>query len=449
MYGLSFDGSFLAWRELARAALQAEVHPSAISWYPEVSKGPRELFAETWEDTLPAARRQTPSVPRAFLEGAQLIAYHRHEGKWDFLYRLLWRLTEEGSALLEIRSDPEVHEFYRMQQALHRDAHKMKAFVRFRKIQRAEAETYIAWHQPDHPLLRYVAPFFQDRFRVMRWTIFTPDESVAWDGQRLHWGPGCSQAEVESKDQLEELWSCYYASIFNPARVKVKAMKAEMAVRYWKSLPETALIPELLADAPERLSRMLAQTPQSAAHLVPEQPELLSTALKACAICSFACQRPPCEALGPLDAPWLLVLPSAQETGLLSEEAEAWLRDLFAEQQWPWQQLRITAAVKHPKPSALEPRDLAACKPWLASEIKQQKPKVIVCVGLHAGLAVFGRLLRWTEVEGREFVTPAAPRTLVTRDIETCVRLPAGAERERLEQRIRADFLKLPGSPSS
>ncbi len=111
-----------------------------------------------------------------------------------------------------------------MEKAVTRDAHKAKAFVRFRKVAAASVsnqESFIAWHRPDHFILRLVAPFFSRRFQGMNWTIMTPDESVSWDQKELRYGPGVPRSQSPSEDELEDLWKTYYASIFNPARVKV------------------------------------------------------------------------------------------------------------------------------------------------------------------------------------------------------------------------------------
>ncbi|MEV9012116.1 DUF4130 domain-containing protein, partial [Klebsiella pneumoniae] len=62
------------------------------------------------------------------------------------------------------------------------------------------------------------------------------------------------------------LWLTYYASIFNPARGKVKAMQAEMPKKYWKNLPEAALIADLLAQAPARVAAMAASEAAPAFH---------------------------------------------------------------------------------------------------------------------------------------------------------------------------------------
>lgn len=57
----------------------------------------------------------------------------------------------------------------------------------------------------------------------------------------------------------------YYRHIFNPARLKTDMMKKEMPQRYWRNLPEAALITELTHGAHERSGRMVeaeATTPR-------------------------------------------------------------------------------------------------------------------------------------------------------------------------------------------
>src|SRR5207253_8188338 len=115
------------------------------------------------------------------------------------------------------------------------------------------------------------APFFVDRFASMKWTILTPDESVAWDGEELRFGPGVPRREAPAEDELEELWKSYYASTFNPARINLKMTKREMATRHWPTLPETELIPQLIRNAPQRVDGMLdCRTAPSAATFIPQ-----------------------------------------------------------------------------------------------------------------------------------------------------------------------------------
>ena len=112
----------------------------------------------------------------------------------------------------------------------------MKAFVRFRKVMHDGEECYVAWHRPDHYALRYTAPFFARRFDAMRWTIMTPDETASWDGSELIFSPGMPKSAAATNDDVESLWKTYYAHIFNPARIKLKAMQAEMPKKHWATI---------------------------------------------------------------------------------------------------------------------------------------------------------------------------------------------------------------------
>ena len=84
-------------------------------------------------------------------------------------------------------------------------------------------------YRPDHHIVEANAPFFVRRFGAMRFAILTPDKSAFWDLSNLSFGPGVPRNEAPQDDALEQLWLDYYASIFNPARVKISAMKSRTA----------------------------------------------------------------------------------------------------------------------------------------------------------------------------------------------------------------------------
>ena len=81
------------------------------------------------------------------------------------------------------------------------------------------------------------------------------------DFPRLAIGPGASKADAPAEDAAEELWKTYFRSIFNPARLKVKAMTAEMPKKYWRNLPEASLIPDLIAGAEKSAREMIERMP--------------------------------------------------------------------------------------------------------------------------------------------------------------------------------------------
>jgi DNA polymerase len=123
----------------------------------------------------------------------------------------------------------------------------------------------VAWFEPDHLIVRANAGFFLRRFATMRWSILTPDMCIHWDGERVTESGGLAERPNMNDDAVEQLWTRYYASIFNPARLKVDAMVKELPRRYWKNLPEAGLIPGLIAAAKGREAEMLVAADQDAA----------------------------------------------------------------------------------------------------------------------------------------------------------------------------------------
>ncbi|HEX8309002.1 MAG TPA: TIGR03915 family putative DNA repair protein, partial [Allosphingosinicella sp.] len=239
------------WRDAARALAGAGVPAAEVSW--TVGDGAGDLFAAP--APLPSAG--TPfSVPRAFLTLAESAICHSDPERFALLYALLLRLRERPGAIAD-SADPLVQRLERMAKAVRRDVHKMRAFLRFREVETGEGPRFVAWFEPEHHIVRHNAGFFVRRFANMAWSILTPDLSLHWDGKTLSEGPGASRADAPEGDPIESVWKTYYASIFNPARLKKGAMLKEMPKKYWKNMPETALVGELMAGAQVREAKMV------------------------------------------------------------------------------------------------------------------------------------------------------------------------------------------------
>lgn len=221
----------------------AGIEPKEITWTDRTRAG---LFG----GELPAGPgAQAPSVPRSFLELAAEASLFDRDDKWALLYRLLFRLAYENRNLLEIESDSDVREVRLMAKAVKRDIHKFHAFVRFRRVEIEGREVFVAWHEPHHFTVRPAAPFFARRFGAMYFSILTPRGCAHWDLKDLTFSAGVSREAAPSEDETEDFWLTYYRSIFNPFRLKVRAMKKEFPVRHWRTLPEAVLIPELIRKA--------------------------------------------------------------------------------------------------------------------------------------------------------------------------------------------------------
>ena len=209
------------------------------------------------------ASARAPHLSRAQLRTLQSASLHRDAGRFELCHRWLHRLHLDPRLRDDVL-DADWRQLDRMAHAVGQDIHKMHAFVRFRPTCRpGQSDLHVAWFEPAHHIVLAAAPFFARRFANLCWSVLTPGLCIAWDGERLQSAPGARRAEAPPADAGEALWLTYYASTFNPARLKEQAMRREMPRRYWANLPEAVLISTLVQQARARTARMLT-APQAA-----------------------------------------------------------------------------------------------------------------------------------------------------------------------------------------
>ena len=458
---LDHETDFDGWRRAARDFRSAGVRPGEAIF--RVGAGDGGLF----DELAPGLTEGSAfSVPKAFVELAQNVILHRSEDRFDLMYRLLWRLGEEPD-LMRVGSDVDVADAFERVKNVSRASHKMKAFVRFRLTEDAYGEAWVAWFEPAHRVVEKTAPFFARRFATMRWSILTPDGSAFWDTRDLTFGPPGTRDMAPAEDEVEEFWKTYYASTFNPARLKTKTMQGEMPKRYWKNLPEAELIPALVAQSSVRTEAMVAAYPpqpnprlaktlsritRDAAWeegFIPSSFPELDQAVQGCRRCPLwrdATQGVCGE--GPREARLMIVgeQPGDQEdlagrpfVGPAGQVLDAAMLEAGIERE----DVFVTNAVRHFKH---EPRgtrrihqtpttsEVTACRWWLDAERSLVKPKVILTLGATAALGVLNRKVAVTKERGQPIGLPDAT-ALLTVHPSYLLRIPdreaADAERGR------------------
>ncbi len=428
---------FASWRLAAKRLFSNRIHPNQVTWN-------SQLFGDTVRD---AAEQASFTVPKEFVELAQTVALHRDQQRWDLLYRVLYRIANGERDLLKIDIDEDVRELCLMEKAVNRDLHKMKAFVRFRRVPDSNPEVFVAWHRPDHYIVEAIAPWFSRRFGSMRWSILTPDRSAHWDLETLTFGPGVPRSEAPDTDTLEDLWRDYYRSIFNPARVKMKAMKAEMPVRHWATLPETQIIPDLVAQADSRVMQMANSQKLSALPFIPATRDLseLRAAAPGCRGCDlFERATQVVFGEGPRDAKVVMIGEQPGDEEDLKGQpfigpAGRLLSKAMHETGLDREKIYVTNAVKHfkwiergkrrihAKPSGIE---ISACRPWLEAELASIEPELVVCLGATAAQSLMGRDFRITAERGKFFPHRWAKELVATIHPSAILRAEDRAEQE-------------------
>lgn len=462
---LSDLGAAAEWRAAARRLASHRIATDRVDWARGGASG--GLFDAA---ALPDAPGDHPvTVSKPVLDLLETVICHADAEAPALAYAALLRHQDDRRALAN-PADPLTQRLQRMARTVRRDIHKMHAFVRFREIEVSGARRrFAAWFEPSHRIVERATPFFARRFGDMDWAILTPEATARFEDGRLSFGPPPATRPDLPEDASEALWGTYFRNIFNPARVKISAMTSEMPLKYWKNLPETRLIPQMLADAEGRVQAMRAALPSQppartsrildrlAPSPLPDMPASLDEAQQAAAACR-RCDL--CEAAtqtvwgeGDPDAPLMIVgeQPGDQEDlqgRAFIGPAGQLLREVMAEAGigpvW------LTNAVKHFK---FHPRgkmrlhqnpnrgEIEHCRWWLDLERRFIAPQLTVALGGSAAYALTGNAAALGARRGRIERARDGGDVLVSWHPSYVLRL-SGAAAMRARGELRDDLMR-------
>ncbi|RQP05841.1 MAG: DUF4130 domain-containing protein [Paracoccus sp. BP8] len=465
-------GTFEAWHDAARVAISHRIPPEAIGW--EAAAG---LFAAGPLPPAPGSHRAR--VPPAFMALARSVIWHSAPARFGLLYQALWRIDRrQGDPLSQ--ADPLGRRLALMAKSVERDIHKMHAFLRFRELPaEGSRRRFAAWFEPGHNTLEPGSRFFAERFADMDWVIATPRLTARFRDGRLGFGPGGTRPDLP-EDGAEALWATYFANIFNPARVKLDAMRSHMPRKYWKNLPETRLIPAMLKDAGARVERMRqagATLPRPGAAAVsaryraglsrlPDQPEMLPEMLpetlnearagarqcRRCGLCEAATQTVWGE--GAPDARLMIVGEQPGDREDLEGRpfvgpAGQLLRAVMAEAGVDPAQVWLTNAVKHFKFAPRGKRrlhrnpdrqEIRHCRWWLGQELGLIRPGAVLALGASAAYALTERDGALAARRGGVETGLHGEPVLVTWHPAHILRLPDPARQAQARRQLAADL---------
>jgi DNA polymerase len=456
---LDADDDFDGWRTAARTAALLDIPPEGLHW--QVGDQLTDLFAGATEPPLPPAPAGAAfSVPRPFVTLAETVILHRDPERFGLLYTMVLRLRDEPRRI-EDETDPLRRRLEDMAKAVRRDIHKMRAFLRFREVTDEDGEPrYVAWFEPEHHIVRRNAGFFQRRFAHMRWSILTPDVAIHWDGERLTEGPGASKADAPDGDPTEEVWKTYYASIFNPARLKTNMMLKEMPKKYWKNMPETALVPSLIAGAQARETEMVATQAKRTGPGGNAQAALAALREEAAHCRRCPLWQPATQTVfgeGPADAALLFIgeQPGDQEdlagkpfVGPAGQLFDRALAEAGVDRATAY----VSNAVKHFK---FEPRgkrrihskpnagEIEACRWWIDQERAIVRPKVTVALGATAAHSLLGKAVTISKLRGAPIALDDGSEGWITVHPSFLLRLPDEDRKAEEYARFVADLRKV------
>jgi probable DNA metabolism protein len=169
----------------------------------------------------------------------------------DFLRLLL----VQGEAIIQNFTNNSIFRVHRTSTQVSHEIERLHGFIRFRQLTNG---SYYAAIEPDHNVVRLLAPHFTARFADQSWLIhdLKRQTGIYYDGVVCRFlskvtvdlnviTASCpfdanrsSDGFAASEFEYQTIWNQYFQAIAIPERTNLQAQKQRMPKRYWKHLVE-------------------------------------------------------------------------------------------------------------------------------------------------------------------------------------------------------------------
>ena len=243
-YDGSFDGLLSVIFETYRLGQEAEniVEESALQ--PGLFGHPVAVPTD-----LAHAKRVRQGLARRCGPDGVRVLYHcflSEQPRIELLiYRFAWLSVNSTESVLDNFREPVVLRIHRIERQIHREVHRLHAFVRFQETQDG---LYVALVNPDFNVLPLVGSHFKDRYPAFRWLIYDTKRRYGLyhehpttrfitlnTQQHRHLS---EEILTTAETDYQELWKTYFKSVDIPERRNMKLHLQHVPKRYWKYLIE-------------------------------------------------------------------------------------------------------------------------------------------------------------------------------------------------------------------
>jgi len=203
------------------------------------------LLAETVHVTTDAAQVERACSDICSLISKRVLRHALHaflsetKGADYHIYRYLRLGWEMGAALDSRLGDEHVHAVHGMSRCTGREAHRMRGFLRFRRL---ESGLYYAPMQSECDVLCLVAPYFRGRMGDQDWMIhdLAREQAAFCRRGELEFSAltGFDPRLTEEEGFYQDLWRDYFKTIAIAGRKNPRLQMSCMPKKYWNILIE-------------------------------------------------------------------------------------------------------------------------------------------------------------------------------------------------------------------
>ncbi len=166
----------------------------------------------------------------------------------NVIYRYISYALSSKQSIENNFAHPDVLMLQQTSRKVHREKHRMEAFVRF---QLSKDGLYYCLIQPDFNVLPLISNHFEKRYADQRWLIYDSRRKYGlyYDLEKVEevsmcfneniYGTNAFRNIIDEKEELyQTLWQQYFSSVNIAARRNMKLHIQHMPKRYWRWLTE-------------------------------------------------------------------------------------------------------------------------------------------------------------------------------------------------------------------
>ena len=184
-------------------------------------------------------------IPADVRNNIYRVFLSEQKGMEDMLLQYMRHIFANGDVSRDY-SHPAVMYVTNTNRKVHREKHRMEAFVRFRQT---ADDLYYATVEPDFNVLPLIADHFEKRYADQRWLIYDMRRQygIYYDLHTVTTVDIDLKATLsqpldnvlhEREGEYESLWQNYFRSVNIASRKNPKLHRQHMPLRYWKYLTE-------------------------------------------------------------------------------------------------------------------------------------------------------------------------------------------------------------------
>ena len=249
----TFDGTLEGYFSLIFVAFQDKIEPIEILDRSKEVQTRLDSMIDVETNDSHAKRVRDGLIRRSDRKNLRLfhVAFLSQQKE---TYMLLWRylkklFSDETGSYHRNLLDEDVYDLVQCARKVRKEVHRFNGFIRFQK---SIDGMFFAPIDPDHDIVKLLAPHFKSRFADQEWVIYDVKrkygiwydkvkvQGVVFDKPAFDLSSCYIREHVRDHDEdyYRTLWQHYYDAINIIERQNHKQMKAFMPKRYWKYLPE-------------------------------------------------------------------------------------------------------------------------------------------------------------------------------------------------------------------